>query len=242
MHTVHNRVSSCRDWDKGREVSGSTDQFLPYHISSHRHQQGCRGQTGECNQTIFPWGIYSGVEQPHVQLDISIFARVAAYGHLAISFGCGRWVERRKLHPSPGQPIIVRYALMDKSFPLSSDNVCPRSVIPRASTPPQHYKKKKKNQDIYWNQNPSLCWHREFWNHRQQEKMVDAWRWHLSQNVCQPQQPKQLPREKVGCLCMAPLLQHKWVSYEQSSANSSLRCWGTLPHGPVMLSHTTNNC
>lgn len=139
-------VSSCRDWDKGREASGSTDQFLPCHISSHRHQQSCRGQTGERNQTIFPWGIYSWVEQPHVQLDnISVFARVAAYDHLAISFGCGRWgVERRKLHPAPGQPIIVGYALMDKSFPLSSDNVCPRSVIPRASTPPSTEKKKKK--------------------------------------------------------------------------------------------------
>lgn len=126
----------------------------------------------------------------------SVFARVAAYDHLAISFGCGRWeVERRKLHPAPGQPIIVGYELMDKGFPLSSDNVCPRSVIPRASTPPQHWrKKKKKNQDIYWNQNPSLFWYREFWNYRQQEKMVDAWGWHLSQNICQPQRPKQLPR------------------------------------------------
>lgn len=36
-----------------RVRSGSTDQFL-LPDSSQRHEKGCEGQTGECNQTTFP--------------------------------------------------------------------------------------------------------------------------------------------------------------------------------------------
>lgn len=74
--------------------------------------------------------------------------------------GVGGEEQRRKLHPAPGQPTIAGYPLMDKSCPLSSDDICPVSINPQGinSTPNVvEYIK-----DIYWNQNLSLCWHREF--------------------------------------------------------------------------------
>lgn len=171
----------------------------------------------------------------------SVFARVAAYDHLAISFGCGRWeVERRKLHPAPGQPIIVGFALMDKGFPLSSDNVCPRSVIPRASTPPHHWRKKKKKIKTFTEIRTLLCS-----GTGSSETIGSRKRWLMHEDDTSPKTSVNLRGlsscQEVGCLCMAPLLQHKWVSYEQSSANSSLRSRGTLAQRPLMLSHTTNS-
>lgn len=120
---------------------------------------------------------------------------------------------------------------MDKSCPLSSDDICPVSINPQGinSTPNVvEYIK-----DIYWNQNLSLCWHREFWNGRQWENTADVLQQEAdtSPKTCQPQWPKQLPRERLVCLQYGAFalaqLGHLWAEVGQLLPNKELGHLGT---------------